>query len=215
MKKTFSIGNIDAGIFLGGTQIYTTGGEIVSVDFTCKYASSVIASSQAYGVSAPSAITGSVTVADGEFTDVLSIKYYTTNQYDFERTVPTNIGSTVYPMVSWEVTTTAIGFFIQSCDVIDASNSATKVKIIDGSCYAGVVSAAIYPDRSDIFNHQFAKFFYTSFSFNTDAADRQKISCAIQFCTIQADGTTPACGGVKPETDVNNCPKTTAYSYNR
>ena len=117
-------------------------------------------------------------------------------------------------MVSWEVTTTAIGFFIQSCDVIDASNSATKIKIIDGSCYARVVSAASYPDRSGIFNHQFAKFSYQSFSFNTNAADRQKLSCAIQFCTMQADGTTPACCAVKPETDVNNCPKTRPYSYN-
>ena len=111
MKKTFSTGNIDAGISLGDTQIYSTGGATVSVDFTCKYASSAIARFQAYGVSDLSAITGSVTEADGEFTDDLSIKYYTNNQYDFERTVPTNIGSTVYPMVSWEVTTTAIGLF--------------------------------------------------------------------------------------------------------
>ena len=223
MKKTFTSGDVDAGIPLGGTQIYTTGGASTSVVFTCKYASSATASSVAYDVQGAAGATGSVTDETGDFTDGLSIKYYTNNEYDVERTDPTDIGATLYPMVSWEVTTTAIGFFIQSCDVIDESNSSTKIKIIDGSCYAEVVSAAIAGGRTNVFVHQFAKFSYQSFSFNTEASDKQKISCSIQFCTMQKTGAntgTPTCDssnsaytGAKPETVEANCPTTTGYTY--
>ena len=224
-----SSGTTDAGTDLGGTSIYTDGSGSRSVVFTCKYASSATASSEAYDVNTPADVTGSVTEATGTFADGLSIKYYTDNTYTKELSDPADIGSTLYAMVTWEVTTAKIGFFIQKCDVIDVSkpNDPTdvptdeRVSIIDGTCYAGVVNAAIYPDRAAIFTHKEAKFSYTSFSFNTNASDKQKILCTIQFCTMQDDGTTPVCHvdnasytGSKPATDKDrDCPTTAAYLY--
>lgn len=226
MTKTLSAGNTDDGTDLGGTTVYTDGKGPRSVVFTCEYASSATASSEVYDVNSEVYdATATVTVSSGDFTDGLTIKYYTDDTYKTEITNPVEIGSKVYPMVTWAVTTTQIGFFIQKCDIINVSDPETdndpRISIIDGTCYAGVVNAAIYPDRATgIFTHKEAKFSYNSFSFTTDAAEQQKLSCTLQFCTMQDDGTTPVCHvdntaftGLKPATNLNECPATAAYLY--
>ena len=224
MTKTLSIGNTDDGITLGGTKIYASGNEKTTVEFKCNYASSATATSDDISINAPVDVSASVTEANGNFALGLSLKHYTDATYKTILNDPIAIGSIVFPMITWEVNTSKLGFYIENCDVIavtdpDVPNSADpRIAIIRETCYAGVVSARISPDRaSGIFNHKEAKFSYTSFSFTTDSADQQKISCTVQFCTTNTDGSRTCSGddyvGAKPVVDVDNCPSTAQFNY--
>ena len=224
MKKTLSIGNTDSGITLGGTKIYASGSKKTTVEFTCKYASSATATSDAIDINTPVDVSATVTEAFGTFTSGLSIKHYTDANYKTITTDPIAIGSIVFPMITWEVNTSKLGFYIENCDVIDVTDPKVpnsndpRIPIILQTCYAGVVGARISPDRaSGLFNHKEAKFSYRSFSFTTDSADKQKISCTIQFCTANLDGSRKCTGddyvGAKPVVDVKKCPSTDQFNY--
>ena len=224
MKKTLSIGNTDSGITLGGTKIYASGGKTTTVEFKCKYASSATATSDDIDIQAPVDVSASVTEAKGSFATGLSLKHYTDANYNAELTTPIAIGSIVFPMITWEVTTSKIGFYIENCYVIDVTNvdvpndDDPRIPIILNTCYAGVVSAAISPDRATgLFNHKKAKFSYRSFSFDTASADQQKLSCTVQFCTTTTDGSRTCTGddyaGAKPVVDVANCPSSNQFNY--
>ena len=225
MTKKFSYGERDAGVPVDGETIYFKGGAVTTVTFICRYASQVTTSSDGYDVTGPNDITGSVTEAEGSFAAGLSIKFYTDDTYKSEMTGISSIGAKLFPMVTWEVTTNKLGFFIQECDVINVSepDSPTRnpadpfVTIIKDTCYAGVVQAAIYPARSAIFTSKYSKFSYASFSFDIAVADKQTLSCAIQFCTTNLDGSRKCTGndysGAKPVVDVSNCPTTKIYNY--
>lgn len=215
MKKTITLGSTDAGINLG-TQIYTTGGGSTAVTFTCKYDSSATAISDAYDVNTPVDVSGSVTEATGTFTDGLNIAYYTNGDFNDLMTEASEIGSTLYAQVTWDVSTDKLGFYVRSCDVYNVSDpfdvlNDPKITIIEDSCYAGVVHATILPDRTTgLFVHNDAQFSYKSFSFDTDVTDKQKISCNIQFCTsVEACNTGPVHSSF-----TNSCPTTpTGYNY--
>lgn len=215
MKKTITLGSTDAGINLG-TQIYTTGGGSTAVTFTCKYDSSATAISDAYDVNTPVDVSGSVTEASGTFTDGLNIAYYTNGDFDDVMTEASEIGSTLYAQVTWDVSTTKLGFYVRSCDVYNVSDpfdvSDPKIRIIEDSCYAGVVDATILPNRANgLFVYNDAQFSYKSFSFDTGVIDKQKISCNIQFCTSVGDCNT---GPVHSSHSSNTCPTSQpAYQY--
>ena len=224
MSKTFEYGEDSAGITVGGTQIHTSGSKRTRVDFQCKYASSATATSDDVDISAPVDVSVSVMEATGNFALGLSLKHYTDDTYEAILTDPIAIGSIVFPMITWEVDTSKIGFYIENCYVIhvsdpDVPNSDDpKVPIILETCYAGVVSAGIFPNRATgLFNLKKAKFSYRSFSFTTDDAHQQKISCTVQFCTTNTDGSRTCSGadygGAKPVVDVTNCPFTERYNY--
>ena len=115
-------------------------------------------------------------------------------------------------------------FYIENCYVIDVTNpdvpnaADPRIPIILKTCYAGVVSAGVSPDRATgLFNLKEAKFSYRSFSFDTASADQQKISCTVQFCTTTTDGSRTCTGddyaGAKPVVDVANCPSSNQFNY--
>ena len=209
-EKTIADGDTDDGITLGSTQIYTSAIPRTAIKFTCKYSSSATTTSAAVDVLSPS-VSGSVTKANGKFDGGLTLKFYDDNSYANLITGPADIGTTVYPMVKWEVTTLSgkVGFYVNKCEVINISQNTQKIAIVDDSCYATVVQAK-YNDEK--FGETEAKFEYTSFSFDTAAVDKQMLSCSIEFCTIPAGGiTNNALCAIK--TTNAECPTTAGYLY--
>jgi len=188
----FGSGN-DAGTSLDSppVKIYTKGGKSVTVTFECQYSTTATATTALIDIETPVEVQGAVTAATGKFDSGLSIKFMDAT-WDNENTAAVDIGSTVYPQVSWSVTTLVdkVGFYVKNCNVIDldltdleadaaALAARPAIGVIKDACYAMVVEAK--PDSAK-FVSQEANFSYLSFSFDTDSTDKQKLSCEIEFC---------------------------------
>jgi len=207
-----------------GSNVWLTGnGGRVSVEFTCKFASTFTAKSDEIAIEAGKAVEGKLE-ASGSWADSLTLEYtdstYTTPIVNGAASV---LGSDLYAKISWDVSSSLsanLHYYVNSCEVKQlTSNGAEpaiwsysdgngKIKIFDkGQCAAGVVNTAMAAG-----NHMHGKgdwkFNFRSFSFNSGGNDRQQLECEVKFC-INKDYTNSAgsavpneCTGVK--TTYNN-----------
>ena len=103
----------------------------------------------------------------------------------------TYLGSTLYVQAYWS-TTALLGkmrFYLKNCDLEDSTIS-YGVRIVSGSCYAGLIGAQ--PVGNALVNKivdERSRFKYKSFSFKKGGQSQQVLTCDIEFCLVDGEST--------------------------
>jgi len=167
----------------------------VSIEFTCKFASSFTATSDDIQIEAGEKVEGKLET-QGSWVDSLVIDF--TNQYWNETRADgySNVlGSTLYARISWSVSSALsqdLLYYVESCQVKQLTdiNDGNGYKhnsgdgaidiISNKTCTADVIDVAL--ESNWLTGMEDWRFAFRSFSFTENGDDRQNLECEVKFC---------------------------------